>query len=228
MNIAHLEIGQASVPIVSSAVRNPGAWFHVNLKMTEQINKTCQSVYHHLHNIGQVRRSLTPVSTKLLVQAGIDYCNGLLYGAPAVHLSKLQRLQNSAARLITQTPRYCHITPVLLALHWLPMKFRICYKIAMISFKAIHNIEPAYLSNLINIKQCSRYNLRSNVGVILQDPTAKFRCTLGDRSFTAVAPKICNSLPDYIRKESDAGGAVVFMRGQRSNLAIYPECEYFL
>ena len=92
VNIAHLEIGQASVPIVSSAVRNPVTWFHVNLKMTEQINKTCQSVYPHLHNIGQVRRSLTPVSTKLLVQAGIDYCNGLLYGAPAVHLSKLQRL----------------------------------------------------------------------------------------------------------------------------------------
>ena len=84
------------------------------------------------------------------------------------------------------------------------------------------------MSNLTNIKQCSRYNLRSSVGVILQDPTAKFRCTLGDRSFTAAAPKICNSLPDYIRKESDAGGAVVFMRGQRSNLAIYPECEYFL
>ena len=48
------------------------------------------------------------------------------------------------------------------------------------------------------------------MGVILQDPTAKFRCTLGDRSFTAAAPKICNSLPDYIRKESDAGGDVVF------------------
>ena len=73
----------------------------------------------------------------------------------------------------------------------------------MISFKAIHNIEPAYLSDLINIKQCSRYNLRSSVGVILQDPTAKFRCTLGDRSFTAAAPKIWNGLPDYIRKEND-------------------------
>ena len=62
---------------------------------------------------------------------------------------------------------------------------------------------PAFLSNLINIKQCSRYNLRSFVGVILQDPTAKFKCTLGDRSFTAAAPKIWNGLPDYIKKEND-------------------------
>ena len=51
LNIAHLEIGQASVPIVSSAVRNLASWFDVNLKMTQQINKTCQSVYYHLHNI---------------------------------------------------------------------------------------------------------------------------------------------------------------------------------
>ena len=99
--------------------------------------------------------------------ARIYYCNGLLYGVPTVHLSKLQRLQNSAARLITHTPRYFHITLVLLALHWLPVKFRICHKIAVISFKAIHNLGPAYLSNLINIKRCSCSNLQSNVGVIL-------------------------------------------------------------
>ena len=127
---------------------------------------------------------MTPASTKRLIVQGVIItriynCNGLLYGVPAVYLSKLQRLQNSAARLITHTPRYLHITPVLLALHWLPVKFRICYKIAVISFKAIYNLGPAYLSNLINIKRCSRYSLRSNVGVILQDPTAKFKCTLG-------------------------------------------------
>ena len=93
---------------------------------------------------------------------------------------------------------------MLVALHWLPVKFRICYKIAVISFKAIHNLGPAYLSNLIHIKRCSRYNLRSNVGVILHDPAAiKFKCTLGDISFTAAAPKIWYGLPDYIRKEND-------------------------
>ena len=127
-----------------------------------------------------------PASTKRLIVQGVIIariynCNGLLYGVPAVYLSKLQRLQNSAARLITHTPRYLHITPVLLALHCLPVKFRICYKIAGISFKAIHNPGPAYLSNLVNIKRCSCSNLQSNVGVILQDPIAKFKCTLRDR-----------------------------------------------
>ena len=128
---------------------------------------------------------MTPASTKRLVQgvimACIYYCNGLLYGVPALHLFKLQRLRFRIPQrdLITDTTRYGHINPVLLALHWLLVKFRICYKIAVISFKAIYNLGPAYLSNLINIKRCSRYSLRSNVGVILQDPTAKFKCTLG-------------------------------------------------
>ena len=154
---------------------------------------------------------MTPASTKRLVQgvimACIYYCNGLLYGVPALHLSKLQRLRFRIPQrdLITDTPRYGHINPVLLALHWLLVKFRICYKIAVISFKAIYNLGPAYLSNLINIKRCSRYSLRSTVGVILQDPTAQFKCTLRDRSFTAAAPKIWNGLPDYIRKENDFG-----------------------
>ena len=55
----------------------------------------------------------------------ICYHNGLQYGVPAVCFSKLQRLQNSAARLITHTLKYCHITPVPHALHWLPVKFQI-------------------------------------------------------------------------------------------------------
>ena len=71
VNIAHLEIGQASVLIASSALRNLGSWFDVNLKMTEQIKKTCQSVYYHLHNIRQIRKFLTPTSTKLLILAVI-------------------------------------------------------------------------------------------------------------------------------------------------------------
>ena len=67
-----------------------------------------------------------------------------------------------------------------LKLNWLPVKFRICYKIAVISFKAIHNLAPVYLSNLINTTRCPRYNLRSNVGGTLQDQdhTVKSKCTL--------------------------------------------------
>ena len=170
--------------------------------MTTQINKICQSGYYHLSNVRQIRRYLTDNSTKLLVQAVImarvDYCSSLLYGTPAVHLAKLQHLQNSAARLISHTPRHHHITPVLYALHWLPVRFRIEYKIAVITFKTIHGMAPKYLHDLINIRQNRHYNLRSNKGIVLCDASGKFKRTLGDRSFRAAAPKIWNKLPDDV------------------------------
>ena len=113
----------------TAAVCNLGAWFVRNLSMSTHVNKICQSVYYYLHNIGQIRKYLTHDSAKLLVQAVImarvDYCNGLLYNVPAVHLSKLQRLQNTAARLITFTPKFDHISPISFKLHWLPVEYRI-------------------------------------------------------------------------------------------------------
>ena len=87
--------------------------------------------------------------------ARIDYCNSLLYGVPAVHLSKLQRVQNSAARLISYTPRYHHISSVLFELHWLPIKYRIPYKVVVTAFKVIHSLAPVYLGSLMNIRACT-------------------------------------------------------------------------
>ena len=171
--------------------------------MTTQINKICQSGYYHLSNVRKIRRYLTDNSTKLLVQAVImarvDYCNSLLYGTPAVHLAKLQHLQNSAARLISHTPRHHHITPVLYTLHWLPVRFRIEYQTAVITFKTIHGMAPKYLHDLIDIRQNRHYNLRSSKGIVLCDASGKFKRTLGDRSFRAAAPKIWNKLPDDVK-----------------------------
>jgi len=52
----------------------------------------------------------------------LDYYNALLHGLPVIVMNKLQRLQNTAARIVTRTVRHNHITPVLKKLHWLPVK----------------------------------------------------------------------------------------------------------
>ena len=71
----------------------------------------------HIRNIGSIRRYLSPEAAKLLVHSlvisRLDYGNVLLYGLPQTQLSRLQRIQNKAARVITRTPRRDHITPVL-------------------------------------------------------------------------------------------------------------------
>ena len=156
----HLKVDDVKVPVATTSLRNLGAWFDCNLSMSTHINKICQSVYYHLHNIRRIRKFLTYESTKLLVlaviMARIDYCDGLLYRVPAVHLSKLQRLQNTAARLITYTPRFHHFSPVLFTLHWLHIKYRISYKIAILTFKVIRFSIPAYLRYLIQFRQIDR------------------------------------------------------------------------
>ena len=112
-------------------------------------------------------------------------------------------MQNAAARLICSIPRFSHVTPVLYSLHWLPVQFRIDFKILMITFKAIHGHAPEYICNLIHIKNPSTYSLRSNSELLLAPPSTKTKKTLGDRAFTAAAPSLWNKLPSEIREEKN-------------------------
>ncbi len=51
----------------------------------------------------------------------LDYCNALLGGCSAHLINKLQLVQNAAARVLTRTRKYDHISPVLSTLQWLPI-----------------------------------------------------------------------------------------------------------
>ena len=202
ISATEIQIGSAKVSTVDSA-RNLGAWFDSNMNMTTHINNICQSVCYHLHNIRRIRKYLSFENRKTLVQATvlsrIDYCNSLLFGLPVVHLSKLQRLQNAAARLVCNIPKYDHITPALIRLHWLPVQFRIEFKVAMLVYKCINGTAPQYLKDLTKNREISRYSLRSNKGILLVDNSAKAKKTLGDRAFVNAAPRVWNRLPLDIR-----------------------------
>ena len=91
-----------------------------------------------------------------------------------------------------------HITPVLHLLHWLPVKFRIDFKILLLTFKATFGHAPGYLTDLIAIKEQLRYRLHSASGLILKYPSLKLKKTLGDRAFSSTAPNLWNSLPLHI------------------------------
>ena len=204
VDIEKLSVGDVSVAPVAVA-RNLGTWFDTNLSLVTHITKTCKAAFYHLHNIRRIRKFLTVESTKVLVHAfiigRIDYCNSLLHGLPTTHINKLQRVQNAAARLICSTPRFSHITPVLYSLHWLPVRFRIVFKILTITFKAIHGQAPDYICDLIRVKNPSLYGLRSNSQVLLVPPSTKTKKTLSDRAFTAAAPLHWNKLLCTLREE---------------------------
>ena len=168
-----------------------------------QINKTCSAGFFHLRNINRIKKFLSPELTESLIPYFItnklDYCNSLLYGVPNSDLVKLQRIQNAAARLISNSDRFCHITPVLRDPHWLPIKLCIQYKILLITFKALHNLAPSYVKELITLKRSTKYTLRSDNSLLLSVPATRSFKTLGDRTFSYSSPYFWNRLPSYIR-----------------------------
>ena len=110
-------------------------------------------------------------------------------------------IQNGAVRLIFEDRKYSHVTPLLKLLHWLPIKYRIIFKVLLITFKAINGLKPVYISELFSIRDVSlsRCCLCSTNSLMLNYPALKSRKTLGNWSFSMAAPKLWNELPSDIR-----------------------------
>ena len=94
--------------------------------MEAHMKRVCRVSYFQLKTIRNVQNMLSPEAPERLmdpfVTARLDYCNSILVGIPDAVVQKLQLLHNSAARLVSKTDRYEHITPVLKAMHWLPVR----------------------------------------------------------------------------------------------------------
>ncbi len=126
------------------------------------------------------------------VTSRLDYCNALLGGCPASSINKLQIVQNTAARVLTRSRKYDHITSILQSLHWLPMKFRISYKILLLAYKALNDLAPAYLTNLLSRYSPTR-SLRSQNSGFLVVPLPRIAKSIkGGITFSYLAPKLWN------------------------------------
>ena len=127
----------------------------------------------------------------------LDYCNALLCGLPAVLIDRLQRVQNIAARILTRSAKHDHITPILSSLHWLPIQQRVKYKILVLVFKAMNNMAPIYLQELLSHRVSVR-GLRSNDQNFLYVPFTK-SSLMQNRAFSFAAPGLWNRLPNTLR-----------------------------
>ena len=193
VNIDQLYIDGSSVA-PSNTIKDLGVWFDEHLNMQTHVNNICRSSFYYLYNIRKIRKYLTRQSAEILIHvfvtSRLDYCNSLLYSMPKSLIDKLQRVQNAAARLTTNPHKFCHITPILFDLHWLPINYRIDFKILLLTFKCLNNCAPSYLQELIQVRPQSRYSLRSERNTAV---------TLGGRAFQCAAPKLWKSLPPSIR-----------------------------
>ena len=172
-----------------------------HLSMDAHIKAICKKSYFHLRNLSKIRRYLSKDAQHKIVHAfissNLDCNNALLYGLPKYQTDKLQRIQNSSARLVTRTKKQDHITPVLKSLHWLPVQSRIIYKILTLTYRCLHQKAPEYLTALIHPHNPPR-NLRSSTSLLLDVPRSRLS-HYGDWAFSVAGPRLWNRVPDALK-----------------------------
>ena len=135
-NISAINAAGVSVSVGQHPVRNLGVSFDQNMTMEAHVSSVAHSAAFHTRNISHIGKNITTKSAKSLVNSlvtsRIDYCNSLLAGVSGHLVKRLERAQNCAARTILQIPRA--IAPPLHELHWLPIKWRIDLKVAVMTY----------------------------------------------------------------------------------------------
>ena len=163
------------------------------------------NLYLQLKSIYRICKKLDQKSCKIIIQAIIqsrlDYCNSLLLGTSKFQLHKLQQIQNMACRIVCNLRRYDHITDSMMNLHWLKVHQRIHYKVACFMFNCIRKSAPKYLIELILPVQHNR-QLRSSVSDRCNSTYCKTTIAYKS-SFASAGPRIWNSLPPNISKETN-------------------------
>ena len=164
--------------------------------------------YLNLRNINRIRSNISEEAASTLehsfISSRLDNLNSLLVGLPESTIKTLQLIQNNAARVVLKKKKRDHITPLLKELHWLPVRSRIEYKICLLTFKALNNLAPTYISSLI--KRYLPARLLRSAGRGLLEPKVPNLKRTGGRSFTVVAPAMWNRLPEGLRLATDLDG----------------------
>ena len=131
-----------------------------------------------------------------LISSRLDYCNSLLNNIAKQDLSKLKRVQNCLARVVLRAPRFSPSLPLLKQLHWLPVNYRIKFKLSTLTYRAIPIHQPPYLASLLHFSNIPR-QFRSSTSQQLSIPRTKLN--LGKRAFSVAARIIWHELPTTLK-----------------------------
>jgi hypothetical protein len=217
--------------IPTSKVKNLGVIFDSTLSMSQHISSVCKSSFYHIRDFCRIRRflskSVSVTVANALVSSRLDYCNSLFYGITQKQSRRLQAVQNTLCRIVSRLQRNSRISHELKLLHWLPVEFRVKFKLLVMTYKAFHTKQPPYLSSCIKQYSCNRPTRRS-------DPNKKFLHTPVfnskfhkskvhfNRSFEHAAPSLWNALPTTVRFAPTLGSFRSRLKGYLFSLAFPP------
>ncbi|KAM9559809.1 uncharacterized protein ACWYII_015600 isoform 1-T1 [Salvelinus alpinus] len=193
-----------SIVSSSQSAKNLGVILDNTLSFSTNIKAVTRSCRFMLYNIRRVRPCLTQEAAQVLIQAlvisRLDYCNSLMAGLPACAIKPLQLIQNAAARLVFNFPKFSHVTPLLRSLHWLPVEARIRYKTMVLAYGAVRGTAPPYLQALIRPYTQTRALRSSTSGLLASLPLRKYSSrSAQSKLFAALAPQWWNKLPHDAR-----------------------------
>ena len=225
-----LKVGHLEELSPSPVVKSLGVLFDAYLTFEDHINQVVQSCYTHLRNLQVIGSKLDfPLKRQLvhcLIFSKLDYCNGLLYGLPDYLLKKLQRVQNSCVRFLYGSKaigRFDSVSPFLKDAHFLPVTYRIDFKVALTVFKCINNIAPLYLSRYLKVKQQPLKILRNDSDYFLLEKPPLPRLKRTERALSFCGPAVWNSLPYSLRTCNDI---VNFKKGLKTYLFSQAFADY--
>ena len=189
------------MPLISSAtLRSLGVTLDRQLSFDQHVTDTCRKCYFHIRAFRHVRNSLPDDVAKSvacgIVGSRLDYCNSLLFGISAANIDRLQKVQNTLARVTLRQSRATSSVNALAELHWLPINYRINFKIATLTYMVKHCGYPTYLRELLHDYKPT-VCLRSSFRDLLLP--ARVRTVLASRGFSQSSSTVWNNLPDDIR-----------------------------
>ena len=177
------------------------------MSMAAHVSRTCRTAYAQLRCISRIWSSLTVSARKTLVHAlvtsKLDFGNAALCGINGSLLHRLEMVQRAAARVVLGLRRRDQhsMTDALKRLHWLPIAFRIQFKLLTLMHGAIHANTPRYLADRASAYVPSR-SLRSADMSLLVVPRVNLE-RFGRRAFSCAGPSLWNSLPCVLRTQQD-------------------------
>ena len=184
--------------------RQSGTWVGglTDFSFSKHVQNICTGCFIKLRDFRSIRQYLTHDTSvsvaNAFVSSRLDYCNSLFRSLSKFNLHKLQSIQNSAARIVTNSSKYTRITPVLGKLHWLPIQFHSEFKLATLVYKFIH-------TGFIHLSTyCTTYKTRRSQSVANFLNVPKFQPKIHKStkqfgfSFAFDAPIVWNSLPEDI------------------------------
>ena len=213
-----IEVCGDSIPY-SESIRYLGVGIDSNLCLHNHIAAKCRIAMYNLFKIADIRNFLTTeachTAILAMVISHLDYANAIMVGLPEKHIAKLQRAQNMAAKVVLKRGKYTSSKDSLQSLHWLPIRSRINFKIAVLVYKCLHGEAPEYLQNLLITYILRWEGLRSETIIDRLIVPRTEKKTFADRAFSVVGPKVWNNLPNDVKSQKDVEH---FMKSLKTHL----------